>query len=698
MFGNKRRYSALPTTNANGSQSSSGGRAGGSSFQRARKYVLVAVVGGACVALLLAGRSVHKSFTHAPSVYGENEDTGGISLGYDDMEQQEALEELERLEEEDKGGFASPPFNPLGGGKGSDDPLMEDAYGRPPPYQGPIDTDEMDAEDDENTSGFHILPVPGADKHNNKGNKGGKPTSIEDFAEIDAEEQDDYDGPNSSPKQHTPSTSNNGGGEGMELANEQSNAPANFESDPDPASTTACTSDTQFDSSNPIVQYAIVIDAGSTGSRVHVYKFNNCGQSPALEYETFMSLQPGLSSYAGDPTAAAASLDPLLEEAQRVVPAHLRSCTPIEVKATAGLRLLPGKDGAAILDEVRLRLESDWPFALAKEDHAVEIMDGKDEGVYAWITANYLLGKIGRGAKTGSKDSTMAVMDLGGASTQIVFEPTFPEDSPDQLADGDHKYSLSFAGKDYTLYQHSYLGYGLMRARRSVHNLVAFTWSFLQPVGGDAGSVEWDDLSDEVGVPNPCLSKGTSRRVTLDPQGRKTVDVTMVGAESGFEACNRVVELVMAKDAVCEVKPCSFNGVYQPSLLDTFPNGQLLALSYFTDRIQPLLQPFQKSSSSANSQQTLHISTLQTMAREVCDGRSAWTKRWGAYPDAMAELEERPEYCLDLTFMHALLRLGYELDEKRELVVEKKLRGVELGWSLGAGIAMLEKSTLTCTA
>ncbi len=41
---------------------------------------------------------------------------------------------------------------------------------------------------------------------------------------------------------------------------------------------------------------------------------------------------------------------------------------------------------------------------------------------------------------------------------------------------------------------------------------------------------------------------------------------------------------------------------------------------------------------------------------------------------------------------------GYELGEDRELLLEKQLRGVELGWALGAGIAMLEKSTLTCTA
>ncbi|ORX33804.1 nucleoside phosphatase family-domain-containing protein [Kockovaella imperatae] len=450
-----------------------------------------------------------------------------------------------------------------------------------------------------------------------------------------------------------------------------------FETDPDPASTTACAD--PYDSKRPLVQYALTIDAGSTGSRIHVYKFHNCGPSPTLEYETFKMLNPGLSAYARDPTAAAASLDPLLREAKRVVPKSLWSCTPVEVKATAGLRLLGTDESNAILDEVRNRLETYWPFSVPNQN-AVEIMDGKDEGVYAWITANYLLGKIGEGAKS---TDTLAVMDLGGASTQIVFEPKFPADSTQELVDGEHKYQLSFGGKDFTLYQHSYLGYGLMRARRSVHNLVAFTWSF------GHSNLDWDTLSENEQVPNPCLSRGTTRRVELDPPGRTAVNVTMHGSNGGFDACNRVVELVMAKDDVCEVKPCSFAGQYQPSLLDTFPHGQLLALSYFTDRIKPLL-----SGRTAD----LKIADLTEMAKDVCDGPEAWRLRWGSDAAAMAELEDRPEYCLDLTFMNALLGLGYELGPERDLLVEKKLNGVELGWALGAGLALVEKATLTCTA
>lgn len=62
----------------------------------------------------------------------------------------------------------------------------------------------------------------------------------------------------------------------------------------------------------PKIQYAIVIDAGSTGSRVHIYRFNYCKESPVLEDEVFVVTKPGLSSYT-DPIQAAQSLDVLLK-------------------------------------------------------------------------------------------------------------------------------------------------------------------------------------------------------------------------------------------------------------------------------------------------------------------------------------------------------------------------------------------------
>ena len=149
-------------------------------------------------------------------------------------------------------------------------------------------------------------------------------------------------------------------------------------------------------------------------------------------------------------------------------------------------------------------------------------------------------------------------------------------------------------------------------------------------------------------------------------------------------------------NSICQVKPCSFDGVYQPSLLETFPHGKILLLSYFYDRINPLLPPA-PASGPPPPPPPLTISSLTDLATDVCLGQPAWEKRWGDNAHAMEELVDRPEYCLDLTFMHALLRLGYEFDDVRPVEIGKRINGTELGWALGAAIAMVG-AELTCTA
>ena len=320
-----------------------------------------------------------------------------------------------------------------------------------------------------------------------------------------------------------------------------SKPPTSPADDPDPSKTVHCT--TPYKPSLPLVQYALMIDAGSMGSRIHVYKFNNCGPSAAYEYEVFKQLQPGLSYYKSSPQQAAESLDELMDEAVKVVPKDLWKCTPVAVKATAGLRLLGEKQSKDILNAVANRLREKYEFHLKSNDD-VAIMDGKDEGVFAWITANYLLHAIGGSAVTPGnqrfpvKKSTFAVLDLGGASTQIVFEPAFDEGRPDSiLQDGEHKYDLAFGGEKRVLYQHSYLGYGLKQAREHVHKLV----EFLAP--------EHKDPSKKRVIANPCLANGTKDDVKIG-EGEDERMLSMDGADiGGFESCGRFVQLVMAKDA-----------------------------------------------------------------------------------------------------------------------------------------------------
>ncbi|GAM90663.1 hypothetical protein ANO11243_087080 [Dothideomycetidae sp. 11243] len=441
-------------------------------------------------------------------------------------------------------------------------------------------------------------------------------------------------------------------------------------------------------SSKPLVQFALMVDAGSTGSRIHVYRFNNCGATPELEKEWFEQTAKrkggsGLSAYPDDPEEAAKSLDVLLDVALQNVPKSVQGCTPIAVKATAGLRKLGSEKSDAILKAVRHRLETAYPFpVISAEKGGVEVMDGKDEGVYAWITTNYLLGKIGGP----DKSPTAAVFDLGGGSTQIVFEPTFPEvkggGMPEMLAEGDHKYDLNFGGRKFTLYQHSYLGYGLMAARENLHKVIIDTMHEKHPK-----SSAWLDQP----IINPCIVPGMSVEVKV-PLGSshalgESVLVNMTGPSSGSPLqCRALAEKTLLKEEACALAPCAFNGVHQPSLSKVFAREDIYLFSYFYDRTQPLGMP-----------DNFQLSELKELTRRVCEGPNAEEgKGWAVFEGvkgAMEELQDRPESCLDLNFMLALLHTGYEMPIDREVRIAKKIKNNELGWCLGASLPLLSQES-----
>lgn len=426
-----------------------------------------------------------------------------------------------------------------------------------------------------------------------------------------------------------------------------------------------------------------MIDAGSTGSRIHVYKFNNCGPTPELEHEEFKMTEKrpegsGLSSYKSDAEGAAKSLDPLMEVAMSTVPDDYKSCTPVAVKATAGLRLLGEEMSAKILEAVRTRLETNYPFPVVfREKGGVEIMKGEDEGVFAWITTNYLLGKIGGPDET----PTAAILDLGGGSTQIVFQPTFKNSPhggmPEKMAEGDHKYILKFGGREFELYQHSHLGYGLMSARKALHASVLDHMHKQNP-----DSKAW--LSKP--IPNSCIIPGMQRRinVTMPPEHELAGEhsVIMEGPADAIPAqCRALAEGILYKDKQCTLHPCSFNGVHQPSLDKTFSREDVYIFSYFYDRTHDLGMP-----------ESFTLRELLDLTEKVCGGEKHWNAFEGV-EGALADLRDRPEWCLDLNFMSALLHTGYEMPIDREVKIAKKIKGNELGWCLGASLPLLEKES-----
>jgi Golgi nucleoside diphosphatase len=106
--------------------------------------------------------------------------------------------------------------------------------------------------------------------------------------------------------------------------------------------------------------------------------------------------------------------------AEAAVPLPLRARTPLFIWATAGMRLLPQDDQAALYDTLFGLVRHRTAFAVARAD-GFRTISGTDEGFYAWLAANALAGAdLTRVMPGGALPPTLGALDLGGGSAQVV--------------------------------------------------------------------------------------------------------------------------------------------------------------------------------------------------------------------------------------------------------------------------------------
>lgn len=334
-----------------------------------------------------------------------------------------------------------------------------------------------------------------------------------------------------------------------------------------------------------------------------------------------------------------------MEIAVKSVPKRYRSQTPVNLKATAGLRLLGAKEADDILEAVKKYLRQ-YPFYYDEED-AVEIMDGLDEGLFSWVTVNYLLRTLSYPAR-----QTAVTLDLGGGSTQIAMSVEGQSDTT--LLESD------VMGSTHSMYLYSHLGYGLMAGRAGV---LAFNVD-----EGDARLKAEEELESE------CIAPGTK---TTYEYG--SIKFSLHGKGTSAVSCRR-----LATQFIQDPKGSFGQAQGAPSPVRGQP---VFAMSYYLDRavgvgiIPPnemvgRIKPFQYEE-AASKICSMTVSEIATK-----------------YP--MVKSEDAPFLCLDLCFIQALLMDGFKLDPVSEVTLAKKLpfngEDVETQWALGAGIAELSET------
>ena len=230
--------------------------------------------------------------------------------------------------------------------------------------------------------------------------------------------------------------------------------------------------------------YIAMIDAGSSGCRVHVYRYGKVGNIDGPLYllpkHVSLKVKPGLSSFAKEPNKAGESLKGLVDFVKEQVPSSDWENTPIWLKATAGLRMLPQETTETILNSVRDFLGNRNHSPLMFRPSWAKVIPGQEEGAFGWIAYNYLKRIIG--PKRNTVDVIpYAVIEMGGASAQVTQLAPSQRDI-DEIP-SDFRYSFSLEGQTYTLYTHSYLGTRIVAFRFTDSNDAIYDHRLWQRAG-----------------------------------------------------------------------------------------------------------------------------------------------------------------------------------------------------------------------
>jgi len=234
------------------------------------------------------------------------------------------------------------------------------------------------------------------------------------------------------------------------------------------------------------------------------------------------------------------------------------------------MRLIPQDQQEAVLNRACSYIKSNYAFRIHDCSENVRIISGEEEGLFGWIAVNYLMdGFDAHEAGTGhhhddKSSSTFGFLDMGGASTQIAFEPS-PEE---QVKHFDNLVEVNLRHLDGRTIAHpvfvtTWLGYGTNKAReRYVAKEIELYKSTMADLARAAAANHITSSQAEKEtqiVKDPCLPK----QLVLSEAKH---DGFMLQGTGEFEECVSRTSPLLNKNAPCLDEPCLFNGVHVPSI------------------------------------------------------------------------------------------------------------------------------------
>jgi len=373
-------------------------------------------------------------------------------------------------------------------------------------------------------------------------------------------------------------------------------------------------------------KYVLVMDAGSSGTRVYVYGFeehDTHSRVPKLmqNYDTQeKKIKPGISAVAESSDestiddAVSENLHGLIQFAKEIViDPEERKHTPVLFEATAGMRALDTIKQDMTLRAVRKFLHaSEFKF----EDAWAEISKGKREAGLSWIAANFLAGTL-----AADETETFGLVEMGGASTQVTFEMAdeveFSGLSPDkQFIFRDLK------GKLYNLYAVSYMNYGQDYAMNRYYEEASSTHD-----------------------PEPCCMKQQQCGPAHKHEG-----------SGDYETCHRLV-----RDALFSTDDFS---------VPASPVSKLIATENFFYTRNDVRNAMQ----SASESDIMDLSKAHAFGSELCEGS-----------DVIRAADPHRKLCFSAAYQAAFID-ALQLPSDDYPKVKRKINGVAVSWTLGSAL------------
>ena len=416
-------------------------------------------------------------------------------------------------------------------------------------------------------------------------------------------------------------------------------------------------------------KYFVVLDCGSTGTRIYIYQASFADQKSGnlpIVLRTYsgrlkkpkgqsgraynrMETEPGLDKLVRNSTGLKAAIKPLLQWAEKQIPKGSHKTTSLFLYATAGVRRLPTPDSDWILNHAWSVLRNS-PFLCNRE--WVKIISGMEEAYYGWIALNYETGVLG----ALPKKATFGALDLGGSSLQVTFESKEPAENKTSL-------NLSIGPVNHHLSAYSLSGYGLNDA---------FDKSVVHLLRGMPKVSEEDLAHGKVEIRHPCLHAGYRSQYTcsqcafvnqeagsphyiertLSKGGKPGVPVWLIGSPNWAE-CSSLAKIAVnlsewsyhSPGIDCDIQPCALSDDLP------HPHGQFYAMSGFF-----VVYRFFNLTSEATLDDVLE------KGHQFCD------KTWEVAYNSVPPQPFIEQYCFRAPYIVLLLREGLHITDRQIII------------------------------